>query len=353
MHGLAMALDRLGGLLPCDGMLKPPVSVSMAFVRGMLEGVEARGLAVEPFLAAADIDPQLLRETSARVTGEQYVDLFRAITRRLNDDGLGFFSRPLKAGSFALMVRSALGAPTMAVALRRIARTFNLLQDDVEMVQVREGELAGFALRFAPSHRPYPNFMHELLLRVFWRALAWLIGGRLPAVRFDLAFPCPPYAGSYRNVLPCELRFDQPQTVMWFAAQELDRPVRRDEAALRSFMADAQSNIILPRRRDDEVTVRVRLHLQSLSPGWPDLAGTAQALHMSVSTLQRNLALEGTSFQTVKDELRRDLAISRLVTTTVPLVTLASELGFSDSAAFQRAFKCWTGSPPGAYRRRA
>ncbi len=72
---------------------------------------------------------------------------------------------------------------------------------------------------------------------------------------------------------------------------------------------------------------------------------------MSTATLQRRLANEGTSFQSLKDELRRDTAIVRLNTSTVSLAALAFELGFADSAAFQRAFKGWTGSAPGTYRR--
>jgi AraC-like DNA-binding protein len=43
----------------------------------------------------------------------------------------------------------------------------------------------------------------------------------------------------------------------------------------------------------------------------------------------------------------------RLITSDAPLAVLAGELGFSDSATFQRAFKDWTGSPPGLYRRSA
>jgi AraC-like DNA-binding protein len=72
---------------------------------------------------------------------------------------------------------------------------------------------------------------------------------------------------------------------------------------------------------------------------------------MAASTLQRRLAMDGTSFQSLKDELRRDLAIVRLHTSTASLSALADELGFADSTAFQRAFKKWTGSAPGSYRR--
>ena len=67
-------------------------------------------------------------------------------------------------------------------------------------------------------------------------------------------------------------------------------------------------------------------------------------------TLQRHLALEGVSFQVLKDELRKDIAITQLDGKNASLDQLAHELGFTDRAAFQRAFKTWTGSAPGAYR---
>jgi AraC-like DNA-binding protein len=333
-------------------MQKPPVTIPIAFVRGMLSGVPARGLSCDDLLADAGIAPELLDLPDARVNAAQYVALFRLLMSRLDDEMLGLLSRPLRRGSFALIVRSALGTRTLATAMHRIGRTVRLLQDDFMLETVHDGALAGWSLRFTDPSVGRPAFLDELLLRGLWRALAWLAGGQLPAARFDFAFASPPHAGGYGKIFPAPLRFEQQRSALWFDADRLGLPVRRDEAALRAFLADAQAQIVVPRRGDDEVGARVRSHLLQTQPEWPDLAATADALHMSAATLKRRLAVAGTSFLSLKDELRRDLAILRLHTSTVPLAALAVELGFADSAAFQRAFKAWTGSAPGTYRRR-
>ncbi len=336
-------------------MLQPPVTIPIAFVQGMLSGLLARGQAApidaRAALEDAGIEPALLEAPGARVTAEQYVALFALLMERLDDEALCFLSRRLKRGSFALMTRATLGAPTFEVALRRVAHTFSLLQDDLTLVLLQDGPLAGFGLRLNDSAAVQQNFLHELMLRVYWRLLAWLHGGRLAARRFDFGFELPPYADGYAKVFPGPLQFGQPCTAVWFDAGALQTPVHRDAQAMNAFLAAAPANVILPRLAEQAVSARVRSVLQQNRPAWADLATAASSLHMSVSTLQRHLATEGTSFQSLKDQLRRDLAIVRLNTSTVPLAALAEELGFADSAAFQRAFKAWTGGAPGSYRR--
>lgn len=328
-----------------------PVTLSITFVHNMLQGVRARGQAVDCFLQDAGIAPELLAQAGARVTPAQLVALFESLVERLDDDGLGLQSRALKRGSFALIARSALSAPTLEVAMRRMARTYRLLQDDVALEIRHDAALAGLALRFTHPALSESNFLHELLLRVFWRLLAWLAGGKLPIARFDFAFECPPYAESYGRAFPAPRAFAQPQSAFWFDAAYLQRRVRQDEQSLSQFLSRAQSHILLPPRTRHTLSASVRSHLLQTRPQWPDMAATAQSLHLSGATLQRRLAAEGTSFQLLKDGLRRDIAVLRLHNSAVPLAALADELGFSDSASFQRAFKGWTGSAPGTYRR--
>jgi len=338
-------------------MLQPPVTIPIIFVQGMLSGIRARGdeapIDVDAALEQAGIAPALLDEPGSRVTAEQYVALFALLMERLDDEALCFLTRRLRCGSFALMTRSTIGARTFEVALRRVARTFDLLQDDLSLVLLREGALAGVGLRLNVRPPMHQNFLHELMLRVYWRLFAWLHGGRLTARRFDFGFALPPYADDYAKVFPAPLEFGKPLSAVWFDAALLDTPMHRDARQMQTFLAASTANVILPSLAEQAVSARVRTVLQQHRPAWPDLATTADVLHMSVSTLQRHLATEGTSFQALKDQLRRDLAIVRLNTSTVPLAALAGELGFADSAAFQRAFKTWTGGAPGSYRRRA
>lgn len=332
-------------------MQRPPVTVPINYVHSMLHGVRTRGMAVDVFLEDAGIAQELLSQNHARVTVAQYVDLFKSLVERLDDDLMGFQSRRLKRGSFALMARSAIGAPDLEVAIRRIARTYRLLQDDVLMEIMRDGKQAGFTLRYTDPATPWPNFLPELILRVHWQLFVWLTGGKLKVNRFDFAFAAPAYADSYSQAFPGTLRFNCERSGFWFDASYLNCRILQDEKALFSFLSNAQRNILLPQKNNAQVSSSVRNHLQQAFPSWPDMATTAVALHMSGATLQRRLAAEGTSFQALKDALRRDVAIIRLNTSTVPLAALACELGFSDSASFQRAFKGWTGSAPGAYRR--
>lgn len=332
-----------------------PVTIPVIAVHGLLAGAAPRLAAADwpALLGQSGIDGALLRAAGARVTGAQYVALLDAVRARLDDEALGLLSRPLRPGSLALVARSALGAPDLAQALERIGAAIDLLQDDLRLTVQDEGRWRGLALRPRGPGAAQSNYLHEYLLRVSWRLLVWLHGGRLRPRGFDFSHPAPPYAAEVAAIFPGELRFGQARSAVWFERAALAAPVRRDEAALGEFLRQSTRQLMLPRQRPPATSARLRQCLLQARPAWPTLAQAAAQLGLAPSTLQRHLALEGSSFQALKDGLRRDLAIARLQQGGVALAALAAELGFSEPAAFQRAFKAWTGSGPGRYRRAA
>lgn len=338
-------------------MLRPVVTVPIFAVHGLLDGARAKGLATGAWLnnvlGRARIAESLLHLEQSRVTVAQYIALFSAVKDSLDDECLGYLrGRPLRCGSFALMARSTLGARTLAAALRRVSESFALLQDDVALVPVSDDSLCGVALELRGDRGEHADFLHGLLLRVFWRLLVWLHGGRLVPEGFDFAFEQPPHAEGYSRIFSGALRFGQARSAVWFEGTAFAQPMRRDTAALQAFLRATPGNLVGPNLNDKTASARVRALLQQTCPEWPDLAVAAQRLCMSASALQRHLAVEGKSFQLLKDELRRDMAIVRLTSTDATLTAIADDLGFADSTAFQRAFKSWTGSATGVYRSR-
>ena len=331
---------------------KVPVTVSVFLVRRMLAALEARGISPIEFLSAARIRPDIVDDETACVTAQQYSALLRALVEGLDDEAICTMSRPLKRGSFALAIRSAVTGRTLQDGIRRAAHTFHVLQDDVILEPARDGSLAGVKLRFRNANSEKHEFLHELLVRVFWRLFAWLIGGRLPILAFDLAFPDPRHPHEYNRVFPAARRYGASSTAMWFEASRCDNLICRDDEATTAFLKRSYDEVIVP-NRDAGTSGRVRRFLQNSQPRWPDLSEVAVALHTSTSTLQRRLMMEGTSFHDLKDQLRRDVAVFRLRTSDVPCGVLADELGFSDSASFQRAFRRWMGTPPGVYQQKA
>ena len=79
----------------------------------------------------------------------------------------------------------------------------------------------------------------------------------------------------------------------------------------------------------------------------------ASALNLSLRTLHRRLAEEGTFLQQVKNEVRRDQAAERLVRTSRSIKQIARDVGFRNEKSFMRAFRQWMGESPAQYRRKA
>ena len=105
-------------------------TVSMGFVTGILAGIGRTGLSQRELLEHAGIASNLIHQRHARIPVARYAALYRLINDSLDDEGFALFSRPLRRGSFELLCRAVLSAPTLEAALDRIARSLRVLLDD-------------------------------------------------------------------------------------------------------------------------------------------------------------------------------------------------------------------------------
>jgi AraC-like DNA-binding protein len=88
-----------------------------------------------------------------------------------------------------------------------------------------------------------------------------------------------------------------------------------------------------------------------LASGGVGIEQVARQLGLSRQTLYRRLKAEGATFEELLDGLRHRIALRLIREERLSVKEAAYRLGFSDPAAFSRAFKRWTGSSPSTIQR--
>lgn len=315
---------------------------------------EALAAYVTPERSAADLLTELglgaacLNE--ARVPVALYGRIWRRLALRFDDEFFGMDPRRLRSGSFAYLCRLSLSQPRLGDALALVLDFLNLGLEQLGAQLVRQRSLASIQLP-----RPGGRGVRAFTCFTYWLIVhglaCWLIGRRIPLLAVELSCPEPAFIDDYRVLFSDNLRFDQPQTRLIFAAEVLDAPVRRGPADLARFLAGAPNNILQRYRDSESLAERLKARLREL-PGdrWPTGETMAQALHLSSATLRRRLAEQGQSYQALKDSVRRERAIAWLADQGRSLDDIAVALGFSDVRAFHKGFRKWTGTNPGHYR---
>jgi AraC-like DNA-binding protein len=331
-----------------------PGTIAICFVAAALQSVHGRDLNADELLANVGLSSSLLQMPQARVSAKHYGALWRAIAAALDDEFFGQDSRRMKVGSFAMLCHAVLSCKTLGAALERSLRFYALILDDISGTAERDAQEARIVLYERVAGTSHRVFAHELLLMLLYGLSCWLVGRRIPILRTEFNYAEPAHSAEYRLMYCADLRFNRPNTLLAFDASYLDLPVVQDERSAKEFLRSAPENILLKYKNGSSLSARVRRRLRQFLPGAvADFEQLADEMGMTPATMRRRLHDEGESYQSIKDNLRRDLAISYLSHSKRSVMDIALELGFSERSAFHRAFRKWTGASPGEFRRNA
>jgi AraC-like DNA-binding protein len=350
MQQLPKALSRSA---TAEAVRSEPGTIAICFVAAALESVRARRLDAEALLKQVGLSPALLQSAQARVSAKHYGALWRLVAVTLDDEFFGQDSRRMKSGSFAMMCHSLISCKTLSQAIERSLRFYALILDDIVCRLHTDGAEASISLH-GRGTSPDRVFAHEVLLMLLHGVACWLVGRRIPIKRAQFSYDEPAHSGEYRLMYSTNISFQAPHTAIIFDAAYLGLPVVQNERTIKEFLRCAPENILVKYKNGRSLAARIRRRLRQSLPGeLPEFGVLAAELNMTPATLRRRLHDEGTFYQSIKDQLRRDLAIGYLSHTKRSAMDIGLELGFSERSAFHRAFKKWTGASPGEFRRRS
>jgi AraC-like DNA-binding protein len=315
---------------------------------------------VRPFLRVLNQHPGFPRELIApleqldddeRIPIETLHELLRGAIVITNDEDLGLkAARELEVGSLGALEYAAASARTSRDALDVIARYMHLVNDALTFTFEQQNN--GLTMVRLESSLALPRAAEDFEVAAFYIASRH---------RFtDEALPFHVYlqnAGSdspeyARTFLQGVITFNAPFTGFSFETSQLDRELPAQDPKFHVLISRHADQLLASLPKVETFTERVRAQLVAeLRGGDPTAPAIARRLGVSTRTLTRRLEDEGRSFKDLLEELRHGLAIRYTTSTDLLLSEVALLLGFSSAAAFNRAFKRWTGQSPIEYRR--
>ncbi|MEK6787428.1 MAG: AraC family transcriptional regulator ligand-binding domain-containing protein [Pseudomonadota bacterium] len=322
---------------------------------GIISAAVARGLNQDELLRLARIMPGQLEGRRARIAVAQFSRLYSVIANKLDDEAVGLHSRPARVGGIELLCRAALTATTLADCLPILALGLNVVLGDFRVTyQPPQGDLP--ARLYFGERVPIRGdrvLAHELALLTVYGVMSWVFARSVPLVAVALPYSRHQQALALRLLMPAPMHFDADEAALMFPPEALSLRIARTAEDVSRWMRRAPASLIEALVARADLSSQIVLLLQESMPQLLTLNAVAERLAMSPRTLHRKLVQQGTSFQRIKDDWRLRLAMQRLSCTDIPVKQIAVDLGFSDQAAFRRAFTHWAGRPPGAYRQPA
>lgn len=327
-------------------------TVDNHYVRAALACVKRKGLSVNQLMAHIGVTHEQLQQPRGRVHGDQMTRLLQAIWFELEDEFMGCTEHPCKLGAFAFMARHSTRYESLKSVIEQGIRFYNLFTDDMQMKLIQRGKTASVEIEFARPELDPDYFYQEFWMLIWHRFASWVINKKIPLKRASFTYAKPKHHLELKYLFSCHHYFNRPILKLSFSSDYLALPPVRTQRELSRFLRDSPADFITIPGEEQSYRMRIRtmlLHQESDVLQCPSIELLAESFNMSSQSLRRKLKQEGSAYSAIKDEIRRDLAIEKLMVQQLSVAEIAHQLGYAEPRSFSRAFKDWTGSTPSDY----
>ena len=310
------------------------------------------GIAPEPVLAEFDLDLATFTDADHSVPYRTAVRLLDRCVEAASCDHFGLLvgSRAglLSLGAVGYLASSAPDVGTALEILRRVKSVADAGRTVTLDCRENMVSLGYDVIEPGLEHTGQPA---AVAVANGFNILRSLCGPQWRPHDVQFSFAAPRSLAPYRKVFGLTPRFDQECSAIAFPARWLANLPPGADPILHRMMKERVEELLLGHA--DDVVGRVRrLVRATVTTRRPSVDDAASTLRISTRTLKRRLAAAGTTFQQLRDEVQFELACQLLRNTTIPAGQVASIVGYSESSAFNRAFRRWAGVPPAEWRHR-
>ena len=326
-------------------------TTSSSWARGIVQALELGGVDCRRLFKTLKLDYASLNHPDTRFAQDDMTKLWQLAVEVSGNEAIGLnMARVLRPASFSVVAYALMSSATLKDGFTRLVRYQRIIAEGADLTFRPVPEGYGLLLAVHGDRMPAARQSPEASLAYVLAFCRWISVPDLCPIEVRMQGDAPKDLAPYKEVFAAPLRFNCAHYALIFSRSDLEAPLPTANEAL-AQLHDRFAGEYLARFSDTRVSHMARQVLCRLLPqGEPRREVVAQALHLSQRTLQRRLQEEGSSFQLLLDETRRDLALQYLAQPERSLLEIAYLLGFADPSNFFRAFRRWYGCTPGEYR---
>ena len=302
-------------------------------------------------LHGSTLTPEALRDPEIIIQARDELQVARRLQQLLGEDrcpGLATGAR-YHLSSYGIWGYALLSSPTLrsaiTVGLRYIELTFAFCRIIAEP-QGQDLRLVMDAGELPPDMR---RFMLEREAAAIMTIQRELFAQAVPVRLASFSFPEAGRRAHYQALFGDELAFEAATTCAHIPAELLDQPLPQANPLTAAFCESQCRDLLSRHRARSGLSGQVRDLLLRHHGRMPAMAEVAASLCLSLRSLHRRLADEGSSFRALADEVREALAEELLAMRRLNTAQIAERLGYAESASFLHAFRRWKGMTPGQW----
>jgi AraC-like DNA-binding protein len=254
-------------------------------------------------------------------------------------------ARLVPIGAYPLLDYLVLTSDSVGAGVTQLARYFGLIGNPVG-IEVHERR---DPVRVELPGSPAP-FGVEFTAALIVLHLREETDGRFAAQRVHFQHT-PDDVAQFERTLGCPVEAQASWNGISVSRDAWRLPLRRRDPVLRQVL-EGQANerlLRLPARTGLALEVQRALS-DRVAQGDTRIGAIASQLAMSGRTLQRRLEALNVSYRDLLEEARKEAAGRYISSSVLSIAEVAFMVGYSEPAAFHRAFKRWYGMTPQQYR---
>jgi AraC-like DNA-binding protein len=208
-----------------------------------------------------------------------------------------------------------------------------------------------YRLRVVDERRIKSEITQDAAIGFFLNMARLLLGADFAPLAMHITRAASPAMADLETFLRAELRTGSDDYALLLDKESMGRKLRFANPQLAKQQDALVEQYIASLGLISEYMLRVRTQIkQLLERGEVSIELVADNLHVTVRTLQRRLSDEGSSYNSLLDVARQQLALEYAGDRAISATEAAMKLGFNDSGSFGRSFRRWTGHSFTAYR---